>query len=159
MPRGGHHPHAKRWGRTKSWNNASDTKTIRVPEALADEVLEIAHKLDRGEAIAYVSESMMAEIESLKEVVRQLTEERDNLKQQLMTQKLKPLAESVGLEIEPMPTNDLARRLNVVHSAIRYHVKKGDLPKWSAENDPDGIRWHPKTGSKNFYPEIPKDHL
>ena len=53
MPRGGYHPNAERWGRKSAWQNDSDTKTIRVPESLAEQILDYAHKLDNGEAIDY----------------------------------------------------------------------------------------------------------
>lgn len=53
MPRGGYHPNAERWGRKSAWKNASDTKTIRVPEELAEQILNYAHKLDENEAIDY----------------------------------------------------------------------------------------------------------
>lgn len=53
MPRGGYHPNAERWGRKSAWLNASDTKTIRVPEELAEQILDYAHKLDKGEVIDY----------------------------------------------------------------------------------------------------------
>lgn len=57
MPRGGYHPHAERWGRKSNWKNDSVTKTIRVPEALMEQILELAHRLDNGEKTAFVTES------------------------------------------------------------------------------------------------------
>lgn len=49
MPRGGYREGG---GRPSSFRTGA-TQTIRVPVALADQVLEIAHKLDRGETIGY----------------------------------------------------------------------------------------------------------
>ena len=46
MPRGGYHENAERWGRLSNWNTPGGTKTIRVPIAIADEVLDYAHKID-----------------------------------------------------------------------------------------------------------------
>lgn len=51
MPRGGRREKA---GRKSTWTSGcrfEDTKLIRVPAAIASELLEIAHKLDSGEAI------------------------------------------------------------------------------------------------------------
>ena len=46
MPRGGYHKDAERWGRASLWNTPGGTKTIRVPIAIAEEVLKYAHKID-----------------------------------------------------------------------------------------------------------------
>lgn len=78
MPRGGYHSHAERWGRKSAWNNASVTKTIRVPEALADRVLDIAHKLDADEVIDYDTKSN-EQVTALKAEIEQLRHERDQL--------------------------------------------------------------------------------
>lgn len=51
MPRGGRREKA---GRKSTWMSGckfEDTKSIRVPAAIASELLEIAHKLDSGEVI------------------------------------------------------------------------------------------------------------
>ena len=51
MPRGGHREKA---GRKSTWVSGckfEDTKLIRVPATIAAQLLEIAHKLDGGEAI------------------------------------------------------------------------------------------------------------
>ena len=53
MPRGGKRPGA---GRKSSWPSGcgrEDTKLIRVPKKLADELLEIAHRLDGGEQVCF----------------------------------------------------------------------------------------------------------
>ena len=57
MPRGGYHPNAERWGRKSAWQNESPTKTIRVPSALIEQILDYAHKLDIGEVIDYDTET------------------------------------------------------------------------------------------------------
>ena len=47
MPRGGKRAGA---GRKSSWNEPkTKTKVIRVPEALAEQLLDLAKQLDRGE--------------------------------------------------------------------------------------------------------------
>ena len=65
MPRGGYHPNAERWGRKSAWKNASDTKTIRVPGELAEQILDYAHKLDEKEVIDYDTKAK-GEIEQLR---------------------------------------------------------------------------------------------
>lgn len=82
MPRGGYHPNAKRWGRKSAWKNASDTKTIRVPEELAEQILDYAHKLDEGEIIDYDTEAKKA-VQQLKIELEQLRQERDRLATEL----------------------------------------------------------------------------
>lgn len=57
MTRGGYREKA---GRKSTWVSGckfEETKLIRVPIAISDRVLEIAHKLDNGEVIDLVSES------------------------------------------------------------------------------------------------------
>jgi hypothetical protein len=57
MARGGYREKA---GRKSTWVSGckfEETKLIRVPIAISDRVLEIAHKLDSGENIDLVSES------------------------------------------------------------------------------------------------------
>lgn len=53
MPRGGHRENA---GRKAGWNNP-ETQTIRVPKALAGQLLEIARKLDEGQFIDFDTKS------------------------------------------------------------------------------------------------------
>lgn len=84
MPRGGYHPNAERWGRKSAWLNASDTKTIRVPEELAEQILDYAHKLDKGEPIDYETKAKK-ETNQLKIELEQMRQERDRLAQELAT--------------------------------------------------------------------------
>lgn len=85
MPRGGYHPHAERWGRKSAWLNGSVTKTIRVPEALAERVLDIAHKLDEGDTIDCDTKAndsvskLLAELEQLRSERDQLDREVNEL--------------------------------------------------------------------------------
>jgi|GEM_PF-6160087 len=57
MPRGGYYPHAKRWGRKSKWLSNSPTVVIRVPESIAEQVIELAHRIDQGETIAFDTKS------------------------------------------------------------------------------------------------------
>jgi hypothetical protein len=51
MPRGGHRDNA---GRKSEWASSSQTRPIRVPNWMAEQVLEFARKLDNGETIDIV---------------------------------------------------------------------------------------------------------
>lgn len=53
-----------------------DTKLIRVPVAIADRLLEIAHNLDSEDAIHLETESLRDEVESLKHQVDSQSEAR-----------------------------------------------------------------------------------
>ena len=63
MNRGGYR---KGSGRKSPWKSG-ETRTIRVPEALADRLLEIAHWLDEGGNIEFVTESKTFQTENVTE--------------------------------------------------------------------------------------------
>lgn len=66
MPRGGHRENA---GRKSEWISSSQTRPIRVPEWMADEILELARKLDSGATLDIVhnqkSDNRLAEITTI----------------------------------------------------------------------------------------------
>ncbi len=71
MTRGGHREKA---GRKSTWVSGckfEQTKLIRVPIAISDRLLEIAHKLDAGETIDLVTEPIELVTESNNEIVTQ----------------------------------------------------------------------------------------
>lgn len=82
MPRGGYYPNAERWGRKSAWRNDSVTKTIRVPEKLAEQVLDYAHKLDDGGITDYETKAKN-EVEQLKIELEQVRQERNRLAAEL----------------------------------------------------------------------------
>lgn len=61
MSRGGARKGA---GRKSRWRSGK-TKMIRVPEVLAEQLLEIAEKLDSGETIDYESNSYLVDLSGL----------------------------------------------------------------------------------------------
>jgi hypothetical protein len=63
--RGGHRPGA---GRKSGWNH-SETQMIRVPKVFAQQLLEIAHRLDEGEVIDSESKSISPTKEKLETFV------------------------------------------------------------------------------------------
>lgn len=58
MPRGGFR---EKSGRKSPWKSG-ETRTIRVPETLADRLMEIARWLDQGGSIDFVSESKIESV-------------------------------------------------------------------------------------------------
>lgn len=64
MSAGGHRVGA---GRPSSWISSSETRAIRVPEHLADRILGIARKLDRGEVYDIVQNqnTVLGEVERI----------------------------------------------------------------------------------------------
>lgn len=59
MARGGHRENS---GRPSPWESSSDTKAIRVPAWMVDEILGLAKKLDKGESIGNVQNQKDSEI-------------------------------------------------------------------------------------------------
>jgi hypothetical protein len=76
--RGGYRANA---GRKSGWST-TETKTIRVPESLAEQILEVAHRLDSGESLESETKSNidLEQLESIKQ---------DLLKDQILTRKNK----------------------------------------------------------------------
>lgn len=61
MPRGGFRKNA---GRKSGWGH-SETTVIRVPQAFASQILEVARKLDKGETLDFDTDSDSHRIESV----------------------------------------------------------------------------------------------
>jgi len=66
MPRGGHRENA---GRKSGWEHP-ETTVIRVPQFLANQLLEIARKLDKGESLDLITESEDSGIELVTESIK-----------------------------------------------------------------------------------------
>jgi DNA mismatch repair ATPase MutS len=96
-------------GRKSSWVSGcrqEETKLIRIPEKLAKQLNEIAHRLDAGEIIDLVSKSIREENEDLKREVgllkHQLTQSSEEIKQ-LKTEKNSHSAQLELFTISPTP--------------------------------------------------------
>ena len=79
MPRGGKRKGA---GRPSSWKSGcrfEDTKLIRVPKVIADQVLEYAHQLDEDYDILQEIQLLRDENEILSERVNLLAKRNDEL--------------------------------------------------------------------------------
>jgi hypothetical protein len=114
MPRGGHREKAGRPSTWKSGCKFSETKLIRVPAAIADQLLEIAHRLDSGETL------------------------------DLVTKQLSLLDRPTEINVDDRFSGvKLANRLNVSSAAFTPVLKQGDsvFAEYTKQRDPDGIAW------------------
>ena len=137
MPRGGARPNA---GRRGGWSKSgTETKTIRVPKDLADMLVEIAKRLDRGES----PESIANYIDS---VTKPKQDPQLTLASVLVPSTLCPLSMSA-----------LARRFGVVSETVRRRVlglrgKKQSFEEWSAKKDPENVSWSYRAEDKKCIP-------
>lgn len=129
MPRGGYHPNAERWGRKSAWINDSVTKTIRVPEVLADRILDLAHKLDRGEIIDYDTESKQAledEILKIRAQLKAVSNERDELIR---------LNRALELEKQPQQLPDLEAARDLILAGLKLGKQAPEYKRTKAALD------------------------
>lgn len=121
MPRGGKRQGA---GRKPIWDNP-ETCVVRIPKVLSDKVLEIAHKLDRGEPLESVTE--------LKQI------------------SLDFLPDGPG----PLGQRDLARRFGLKSNGTVGTSKKNfsrrKFAKWSYMHDPDDLHWAFDEATQKYY--------
>ncbi len=79
MPRGGKREGA---GKPSSWESGckfEDTKLIRVPKAISDRLLELAHDLDKGVDYEIVTISLLEENEQLKKKLDENNQQQKQL--------------------------------------------------------------------------------
>ena len=138
MPRGGYHPNAERWGRKSAWQNESPTKTIRVPEALIERILDYAHKLDIGEFIDYDTKAKESNLNSKsthKPIEQEQTQSIDAYEQEIKD--LKRDLEETQLELQKtrslLKVQPIASRetIELLEAAITPKSKGGN---YSANN-------------------------
>jgi cell shape-determining protein MreC len=67
------------------WKSGKTT-VIRVPEAIADEVLAVARQIDEGSAVTLSSASTTVENERLREQIREYQEKLEKLENSTVTQ-------------------------------------------------------------------------
>jgi hypothetical protein len=117
MPRGGYREKAGRKSTWKSGCMHKDTKLIRVPISIADELLKIAHKLDAGESFNSSTEQLSLPI---------------NLAAS-KTSKVNSDTRLSGVE--------LARLLGVSSAALTPYIKKGSEALAKYTRSKSGIAW------------------
>lgn len=85
MPRGGKREGA---GRKTAWESGcsfAETTVVRVPRYLKAQVLELAHRLDAGETVDLVPQSILEENKSLKNQIENLQTQQVQIQQPLFT--------------------------------------------------------------------------
>lgn len=132
MPRGGKRKGAGRRSTWKSGCKFEDTKLIRVPEAIAEQVLQVAHQIDSGESL--------------------IIDTKSNTPSQLSF--LDSLSEDAVLPDLCLSGVDLGRRLGISSAALTPKVKEGPdaLAQYTKKRDPNGIAW--KREGKKYKPVI-----
>lgn len=112
MPRGGYREKAGRPSTWKSGCKFSETKLIRVPVAIADQLLEIAHRLDASESLDLVtipkqsllSQALLEDVclsrDELIEQGKAIVYDRDIVAQRDRTSVRKALGALLGVEYE-----------------------------------------------------------
>lgn len=112
MPRGGRRENAGKKSTWESGKSFADTKVIRVPTEFADQLLQMAHKLDAGEQIDLVTKSKASTQEELPKQIEELQQRINQLEFQLDHANLEKKRDR-ALEV-----------LNVGASAARYKDAK-----------------------------------
>lgn len=133
MPRGGKR---KGSGRPSPWVHKR-TKLIRVPAVFADQLIEIAQKLDKGEALDFETKSKAPHIQAF------------------------PTGQMSVWDVavppdqpSPLSGKALARRLDRSSGTLHVHKKRGndDLVPWTRAADPDGWGWEFRADTQKYHP-------
>jgi hypothetical protein len=154
MPRGGHRDKA---GRRSTWQSNckfSETKLIRVPIAIASQLLDIAHRLDAGEVLDFVTQSKEADLEPP-------SIERGNIAPGQMSFldlsfEIPPIEPVTAKSLQPLSARALSQRLKVDKSGsmvIRRKLKP-EFKEWTMEKDPENIGWVYNEQDKFYHPVI-----
>lgn len=129
MPRGGKRDGA---GRPSAWKH-KETKLVRVPAAIVDQLMDIARKLDRGESLDYETKS-----------------------KQVAAPKTVSQMAILDIPSEPMPLGltQLAARLSCSTGTLHRHKKRGnhDLTPWAKKKDPDNWGWEFRNETEKYHP-------
>lgn len=91
MPRGGRRENAGKKSTWESGRSFAETKVIRVPVEFAEQLLELAHRIDAGEFNETVTQSNSdtEEVENLREQIESLQERIKQLEDRLSESSLK----------------------------------------------------------------------
>lgn len=126
MSRGGSRPNS---GRKSLWKN-TPTQTIRVPAALAEQLLEIAHELDEDEISGSVPESNFENVSKSKSSIDSDTEPEKVI--EFVTKSF------------AISTSALSERFGIPRNTMKRHIADmtgAELAEYTREHDPDGFAW------------------
>jgi DNA repair exonuclease SbcCD ATPase subunit len=118
MPRGGRRENAGRKSNWDSGRSFSETKLIRVPIEFAEQLLELAHKLDAGETIETVEE-----VERLQECIGRLEERVERVQGELKELK----AQLTRIELDKERDYILSHELKLGSQAPGYKKAKSSI--------------------------------
>ena len=114
MPKGGRREGA---GRKTAWESGcsfAETTVVRVPKYLKTQILELAHRLDAGEEIELVTNSIKDENQELRQKVAELEKELTEAKSYVQLQ---------------IPTQETAKDWNQFKNNILKTLKVGSQAK------------------------------
>jgi uncharacterized protein (DUF2249 family) len=127
-------------GRKSVWKHG-ETQAIRVPKAFVPQLLEIARKLDAGEAIEIVESLPPAPLD-------------ESLEQMTLFGELKVQFSS---QFGPLSGRALSSRLKVrrILKPMALEMSHSDFAEWTRKRDPDGVAWEYRKDDRKFYPIEP----
>lgn len=108
MPRGGRRENAGKKSQWHSGRTFAETKVIRVPTEFAEQLLDIARRLDAGNSIDLVTNSEKVDSEEVKEEVKVLQEVIEKLQERV-----------AELEVQLSESNLKKKRIQVLASLKR----------------------------------------
>lgn len=177
MPRGGHREKSGRKSTWKSGCKFEDTKLIRVPRAIADQLLEIAHKIDTGESLDLVTKENADSLNSILARWRHQSESysMNNTRWSKVRVMLDEIEISLGikgcddlvlgaLDVEAPP--DPPSRLRITELAFRLAAGESTVRLWhdklshdafiqkTRSKDPQGIGWRFEPLDRYCYPVL-----
>lgn len=154
MSRGGIRENAGRKSTWKSGCKFSQTKLIRVPTALVDQLLEIAHKLDSGEILDLVTKRKS--LPTTSSTTTSIDETPVISPGQLsLLEQPSPENDSVTNSktgLVPLSCRALSRRLKVDKSGSTVSKRRShpDFEEWTRSID--GVGWVYNEQDKLYYP-------
>ncbi len=149
MPRGGFREKAGRKSTWKSGCSFAETKLIRVPAKIADQVLEFAHNLDSGSILDSETNSESASIADLQ------VEIQENPGQLLLFDAI-PSHQPSQSDTEGLSGRALAKKLGVSSGTLQERRNR-DTPsqfaQWTTKaKNSDGTAWEYNPNTKLYHP-------
>lgn len=137
MSRGGRRDGSGRKSSWKSGCSFKETKLIRIPSILADQVLEIAHWLDNGGLIEKVTKSNEPKLESLSNTILEIE-----------TNSKEEYTEAAFARLIGINRNTLKGRKKKYLEGI---TSESDFCAYLREQDPLSRNWHYSSQDKKYY--------
>lgn len=151
MPRGGKRKGA---GRKTSWASGchfKDTKLIRVPVVIADQVLDYAHRLDAED----ISNELVTKSNN-KRVSTKVDDSKTKTDSEFISQSVKSesLPFSSVFRVKPLTQSLLIRRLGAKTKEFQKMAKSDHrlFGSWTSKHDPNDIIWEYMPKSKKYVP-------